>query len=168
MAIAAELTSPSGPPSAADWAAVSIAAALETSITAFAAVVSAAVAVTVANDDDHPRNGHDINDCIVAAIKNSILSNSSAQAKFTALVDCDVDWSDCLELMAYILDRYANMRGTYFIRHIKGNVGGNHAMNWAEKQATRSKVATAVYCAKTSSCGIENDDDNESEEVKLP
>ena len=58
------------------------------------------------------------------------------------------------------------MRGTYFIRHIKGNVGGNHAMNWAEKQATRSKVATAVYCAKTSSCGIENDDDNESEEVK--
>jgi hypothetical protein len=42
---------------------------------------------------------------IVAAIKNSILSNSSARAKFTALVDCDVDRSDCLELMAYILDR---------------------------------------------------------------
>jgi hypothetical protein len=67
------------------------------------------------------------NGYIVAAIKNSILSNSSAQAKFTALVDCDVDQSDCLELMAYILDRYANMRGTYFICHRKGNVGGNHA-----------------------------------------
>ncbi len=52
---------------------------------------------------------------IIVAIKNRILSNSSAQAKFTALVDCNVDWSDCLELMAYILDRYANMRGTYFI-----------------------------------------------------
>jgi hypothetical protein len=103
---------------------------------------------------------------IVAAIKNSILSNSSAQAKFTALVDCDVDWSDCLELMAYILDRYANMRGTYFICCTKGNVGGNHAMHWAEKQATRSKVATAVYCAKISCHGIENNDDNESEEVK--
>jgi hypothetical protein len=43
---------------------------------------------------------------IVAAIKNRILSNSSAQTKFTALVDCNVDQSDCLELMAYILDRY--------------------------------------------------------------
>jgi hypothetical protein len=103
---------------------------------------------------------------IVAAIKDSILSNSSAQAKFTALVNCNVDQSDCLELMAYILDRYANMRGTYFIHHIKGNVGGNHAMHWAKKQTIRSKVATAVYCAKISGHGIENDDDNESEEVK--
>ena len=60
---------------------------------------------------------------IIAAIKNSILSNSSAQAKFTALVNCDVDRSDCLELMAYILDRYANMMGTHFICHIKGNIG---------------------------------------------
>jgi hypothetical protein len=68
--------------------------------------------------------------------------------------------------MAYILDRYTNMRGTYFICHIKGNVGGNHAMHWAEKQATRSKVATPVYFAKISGRGIENDDDNESEEVK--
>jgi hypothetical protein len=58
------------------------------------------------------------------------------------------------------------MRGTYFIRHIKGNVGRNHAMHWAEKQATRSKAATAVYCAKISGHGIENNDDNESEEVK--
>ena len=78
----------------------------------------------------------------------------------------DVDRSDCLELMTYILDRYANMRGTFFVRYIKGNVGGNHAIQWAEKQATRSNVATAVYCAKISGCGIKQDDDNESEEVK--
>ena len=39
-------------------------------------------------------------------------------------------------------------------------------MHWAKKQATRSKVATVVYCAKISGRGIENDDDNESEEVK--
>ena len=103
---------------------------------------------------------------IVVEIKNSILSNSYAREKFTALVDCDVDRSDCLELMTYILDRYANMRGTFFVRYIKGNVGGNHAIQWAEKQATRSKVATAVYCAKISGCGIKQDDDNESEEVK--
>ena len=58
------------------------------------------------------------------------------------------------------------MRGTYFVHHIKGNVGGNHAIQWAKKQVTRSKVATAVCCSKISGCGINNDDDNESEEVK--
>jgi hypothetical protein len=53
MAIAAEPSSPSGPPSAADWAAVSVAAASETRVTAAAAaaVASAAVAVAVTNDD---------------------------------------------------------------------------------------------------------------------
>jgi hypothetical protein len=34
MAITAKPSSPSGPPSAADWAAISVSAALETSITA--------------------------------------------------------------------------------------------------------------------------------------
>ncbi len=58
------------------------------------------------------------------------------------------------------------MRGTYFVCHIKGNVGRNYAIQWAKKQAIRSKVATAVYCAKICGCGIRNDDDNESEEVK--
>jgi hypothetical protein len=64
MAIAAEPSSPSGPPLAADWAAVSIAAALETSITTSAIVASAAVAVAVANNEDHPQDGHDIDDCL--------------------------------------------------------------------------------------------------------
>ncbi len=59
MAIAAEPSSPSIPPSAADWAAISVAAASETSVTAFATV-----AITVANKDDHPRDGRDINDCL--------------------------------------------------------------------------------------------------------
>ncbi len=59
MTIAAEPSSPSGPPSAADWAAVSVAAASATSVTAAAVVASAAVAVAAAKDDDHPRDGHD-------------------------------------------------------------------------------------------------------------
>ncbi len=57
---------------------------------------------------------------IVAEIKNSILSNSSAREKFTALVDFNVDRSDCLELMTYILDRYANMRGTFLFVTLRG------------------------------------------------
>ena len=55
MAIAAEPLSPSGPPSA-----VGCAAALETSITASAVVISAAIA----NDDDHPCVGHYVEDCL--------------------------------------------------------------------------------------------------------
>ncbi len=66
MAIAAEPLSPSGLPSAADWAAVSVAAASETSVIASAIVASAAVAIAiaVANDNDHPHDGHDVNNCL--------------------------------------------------------------------------------------------------------
>jgi hypothetical protein len=70
MAIAAELSSPSGPPSAADWAAVSIAAALATSVTAATIVASAAVALAVAKDKNHTCNGHDgviINDGLTSS-----------------------------------------------------------------------------------------------------
>jgi hypothetical protein len=62
MAIAAKLLLPSGPPSAADWAAISVAAASETKVDAAAVIASAAVAVT--NDDDHPCNGHNIDNCL--------------------------------------------------------------------------------------------------------
>jgi hypothetical protein len=62
MAIAAKLLSPSGPPSAAEWAAVSIAAASETRVNAAAVVASAtvAVAIPITNDNDHPCNGHKV------------------------------------------------------------------------------------------------------------
>jgi hypothetical protein len=61
IAIATEPLLPSSPQLATDWVAFSIAAALETSVTAFAVIAAAAVAVAVANNDDHPHNGHDIN-----------------------------------------------------------------------------------------------------------
>jgi hypothetical protein len=64
MAIAAEPSSPSGLPLAADWVAISIAAALETSVTTSAVVASAAVAVAVAINDNHPHNGHNVDNCL--------------------------------------------------------------------------------------------------------
>jgi hypothetical protein len=64
MAITAEPSLPSGPPSAADWAAVSVAAAMETSVTASAVIASAPIAIAVTNDDNHPRDGHDVNNCL--------------------------------------------------------------------------------------------------------
>jgi hypothetical protein len=43
--------------------------------------------------------------------------------------------------------RYANMRGTYFVRHIKGN-SVNQIQKLADNQVTRTKVAHAVVYAK--------------------
>ena len=50
MAIAADSSSPTGPPSAADWVAASVAAASETSVAAAAVVASAPIAVVAAAD----------------------------------------------------------------------------------------------------------------------
>jgi hypothetical protein len=61
MVITAEPSLPSGPPSAADWVAISIAVALET---ASAVVASTAVAIPVTNNNDHPCNGHNVDDCL--------------------------------------------------------------------------------------------------------
>jgi hypothetical protein len=63
MVIATEPSLPSAPPSAADWVAISIAAALESSITAAAVVASAAVTIAITNNNDHPCNGHDVDNC---------------------------------------------------------------------------------------------------------
>jgi hypothetical protein len=57
-------------------------------------------------------------------------------------------------LLTYIVERYANMRGTYFVRHLKGNCG-NLIQKLADMQATRTKVAhTVVYARK-----VEPDED---------
>ena len=64
MAIAAEPSLPSGPPLAADWVAISVAEALETRVNASAVVASAAVAIAVANAANHPRNGHNVDNCL--------------------------------------------------------------------------------------------------------
>jgi hypothetical protein len=50
-------------------------------------------------------------------------------------------------LLTLIVERYANMRGTYFVRHLKGNIG-NQIQKLADSQATRTKVAHAVVYAK--------------------
>ncbi len=57
-------------------------------------------------------------------------------------------------LLTYIVDRYANMRVTYFVRNLKGN-SGNLIQKLFDGQATRTKVAhTVVYARK-----VEPDDE---------
>ncbi len=84
---------------------------------------------------------------IISQIKISILGNESAMERFAEMSGINVDTCQCQQLMAYILERYANMRGTFFVRHLKGN-RGDQIKKLAESQATRTKVANAVVCSQ--------------------
>jgi hypothetical protein len=53
------------------------------------------------------------------------------------------------------MERYANMRGTYFVKYLKGN-SGDQQKKLASCQATRMKVAHMVVYAKTT---VESDGD---------
>jgi hypothetical protein len=64
MVIATEPSLPSGPPSAADSVAVSVASASETSVTAATVIASTAVAIAITNDNDHLRDGNNLNNCL--------------------------------------------------------------------------------------------------------
>jgi hypothetical protein len=66
--------------------------------------------------------------------------------QFSSLAESDNDADNQL-ILSYIIERYANMRGTYFVRHLKGN-SGNQIQKLADSQATRTKVAHAVVYAK--------------------
>ncbi len=80
MAIAAKPSSPSGPPSAADWAAISVVAALEKRVDAAAVVASAAIAIT--NNNDHPCNGHDVNDHLHDGYEDVIVNEGTPSLLF--------------------------------------------------------------------------------------
>ena len=68
---------PSGLSSVADWAAVSVSAASETSITATTVVASTAVIIAVTNNDDHLWDGHVIDDCLHDEYNNMTIDNGS-------------------------------------------------------------------------------------------
>ncbi len=50
---------------------------------------------------------------IIAQIKTSIIGNQTARDSFAALSGNQFDECQCQEFMAYILERYANMMGTF-------------------------------------------------------
>jgi hypothetical protein len=52
---------------------------------------------------------------IISQIKISILGNERAMERFAEMSGINVDTCQCQQLMAYILERYANMRGTFFV-----------------------------------------------------
>jgi hypothetical protein len=94
MAIASEPSLPSGLPLAADWAAVSVAAASETSVTTSAVVASSAFSIAVANADVHPCNGHDVDDCLHDDGHNDVIIDNGLTLSCFLLVVCPVDHSN--------------------------------------------------------------------------
>ena len=90
---------------------------------------------------------------IVTRIKTSILSHNEMREKVSFLSGSDNNAENQL-LLTYIVERYANMQGTYFVRHLKG-YSRNLIQNLADRQATRTEVAHAVVYARK----VEPDDD---------
>ncbi len=92
---------------------------------------------------------------IVTRINTSILSHNEMRERISFLLGSDNEADNQL-LLTYIIERYANIQGTYFVRHLKGN-SGNQIQKLADSQATRTKVAhTVVYTEK-----VESDDDSD-------
>jgi hypothetical protein len=83
---------------------------------------------------------------IITRIKESILSHDGMMDRFSCLSGSDNDVNNHL-ILSYIIERYVNMWGTYFVRYLKGN-SGNQIQKLADSQATRTKVAHAVVYAK--------------------
>jgi hypothetical protein len=90
---------------------------------------------------------------IITRIKTSILSHNEMRERISFLSGSDNEADNQL-LLTYIFERYANMWGTYFVRHLKRN-NGNQIQELADSQATRTKVAHVVVYAKK----VEPDDD---------
>jgi hypothetical protein len=84
---------------------------------------------------------------IIAKIKLGILSHNDTRDRFSCLSGSDNEDNNQL-LLAYIIERYANMWGTYFVKHLKGN-SGDQLKKLASCQAMRTKVAHVVVYAKT-------------------
>jgi hypothetical protein len=91
---------------------------------------------------------------IISKIKFGILSHDDLRDRFSCLSGSDNKDDNCL-LLAFLMERYANMRGTFFVKHLKGN-SGDQLKKLASCQATRTKVAHAVVYAKTT---VESDGD---------
>ncbi len=85
---------------------------------------------------------------IVTRIKTIILSHNEIRERISFLPGSDNEADNQL-LLTYIIERYANMWETYFVRHLKGN-SGNQIQKLADSQATRTKVAHTVIYAKKS------------------
>jgi hypothetical protein len=63
-------------------------------------------------------------------IKIGIIGNERAMERFTAMLGIDLDTCQCQQLMVYILERYANMRGMFFYTTFEGGIVEIKLRSW--------------------------------------
>ena len=85
---------------------------------------------------------------IMDVILGGILKNKHLESKFRSLCADGVGTKEQQQILKYLMERYANMRGTFFVKSIKNNNPKSSVDTLAERQATRSKVSNAVITAK--------------------
>lgn len=86
---------------------------------------------------------------LIHEIKMKMIESDVALAKFSSLCNKDesLNTEEMQQIMKYIMERYANMRGTYFVKHLKGN-GNSSVEKLVDNQATRTRVMNAAACSK--------------------
>lgn len=88
---------------------------------------------------------------LLDAINCKIMEDDAINATFSRLYADVIDVQNVVnkkEVLKYILDRYINMRGCWFVRHMRGTQGGTLGARLVETAATRTKVAHAVATSK--------------------
>ena len=89
---------------------------------------------------------------IVLVIKKALLSSDKVFEEFSKLCDNEYCASygeeDIRNMMSYMMMRYANMRGTFFARHLKTNGSGNLVAKMANNQSTTARVVNTVSSSK--------------------
>ena len=82
---------------------------------------------------------------LINVIKRHMLDNKHVMVKFRFQYNNDSVYSksECQKLLKYIFERYANMRGTYFAKHLKGTTNSN-INKVVDSQAIRTRVLNAV------------------------
>ena len=89
---------------------------------------------------------------LIHEIKMHMLKSDVAMDKFSCLCNPDEDLTSTQmqQLMNYIMERYTNIRGTYFVKHLKGTSGKSTIDTLVQSQANRDRVATAVAKSRVS------------------
>ena len=77
---------------------------------------------------------------IISRIKSSLIANTLFDSSGGTVTEAEQK-----QILEYIMERYANMRGTFFARHLKCKSGDILAKR-VENQPTRTKVLHAAHC----------------------
>jgi len=96
---------------------------------------------------------------LCSAINNGVVNNKEIREKFaelaeTATIDDEEQRND---IFAFLMERYVNMRGRWFVKIMKGQQG---VKNILDNAATRKKVASAVACSQAAAAARKDTDDS--------